>query len=61
MSEITEADLIVNGGAIVTMNAERTIVSDGGIAVRDRRIIAVGKRETIARDYRGQARNRRSE
>ncbi len=45
---MTWADLIVCGSAVVTMNAEREIFLDGGVAVRKDLIIAVGP----ARDLR---------
>ena len=38
-------DLLVLGGIVVTMDGERTILPDGGIAVRDGAIVAVGPRE----------------
>ncbi|MEV7010803.1 amidohydrolase family protein [Streptosporangium sp. NPDC051022] len=39
---MTQADLIVCGSAVVTMNAEREILLDGGVAVRKDLIVAVG-------------------
>ncbi|MDQ3174799.1 MAG: amidohydrolase [Acidobacteriota bacterium] len=46
-------DLVVLGGAIVTMNATRQLIEDGGIAVKGGRIVAVGSRADIARRYTG--------
>ncbi|MDQ3666812.1 MAG: amidohydrolase [Acidobacteriota bacterium] len=46
-------DLVVLGGAIVTMNATRQLIENGGIAVKGGRIVAVGSRADIARRYRG--------
>src|SRR4029453_13821112 len=40
-------DLLVLGGIVVTMDARRTILPDGGIAVRDGGIVAVGPRDEI--------------
>jgi 5-methylthioadenosine/S-adenosylhomocysteine deaminase len=42
------ADLVILGGTVVTMDASRTVIDDGGIAVRDGAILAVGAREAIA-------------
>ncbi len=44
-------DLLVLGGIVVTMDAGRTILQDGGIAVRDGAIVAVGPRDAIARAH----------
>ncbi|MFL6282277.1 MAG: amidohydrolase [Pyrinomonadaceae bacterium] len=44
-------DLIVSGGTIVTMDASRSVIEDGAIAVSGGRIVAVGKRGEIARQY----------
>jgi len=44
-------DLLVVGGTIVTMDQERRVISDGGIAVSQGRIVAVGPRAEIERDY----------
>lgn len=44
-------DLIVSGGTVVTMDATRSVIEDGAIAVEGGRIVAVGKRSDIARQY----------
>lgn len=44
-------DLLVLGGTVVTMDATRRIIEDGGIAVQDGKIIAVGTRAEIASHY----------
>jgi 5-methylthioadenosine/S-adenosylhomocysteine deaminase len=44
-------DLLVLGGIVVTMDAGRTVLPDGGIAVRDGAIVAVGPRDAIARAH----------
>ena len=46
-----QADLLAFG-CIVTMNAENEVVPDGGIAVRDGCILAIGSRTDIERRYR---------
>jgi 5-methylthioadenosine/S-adenosylhomocysteine deaminase len=44
-------DLLVLGGTIVTMDQQRRIIDDGGIAVSRGRIVAVGPRVEIERAY----------
>jgi len=44
-------DLLVLGGTIVTMDQQRRIIDDGGIAVSKGRIVAVGPRAEIERAY----------
>jgi 5-methylthioadenosine/S-adenosylhomocysteine deaminase len=46
-------DLVVNGGIVVTMDANRTIYPDGSLAVRGDKIVAVGAREEISQHYTG--------
>lgn len=41
------ADLIIQNGTIVTMNAEKSIIEQGAIAVRKNKIVAVGKTEEV--------------
>ena len=48
------ADLLLLGGAIVTQDADRTILAEGGIAVRDGAIAATGPAAEIARDWTGE-------
>jgi 5-methylthioadenosine/S-adenosylhomocysteine deaminase len=44
-------DLLVLGGTIVTMDQTRRIIDDGGIAVANGRIVAIGPRAEIERGY----------
>ena len=44
-------DLLVLGGTIVTMDSGRQIIEDGGIAVTQGRIVAIGSRPDIQRHY----------
>ena len=44
-------DLLVLGGTIVTMDQTRRVIPDAGIAVSDGRIVAIGSRAEIERDY----------
>jgi 5-methylthioadenosine/S-adenosylhomocysteine deaminase len=41
-------DLIVSGGAVVTMDARRRVIEDGAVAVAGGRIVAVGTRAEVA-------------
>ena len=45
------ADLLVLGGTIVTMDQTRRIIDDGGIAISNGRIAAIGSRAEIERGY----------
>jgi 5-methylthioadenosine/S-adenosylhomocysteine deaminase len=45
------ADLLITGGTVVTMDAERRILEDGAIAVKGDAILAVGSRGEIAAKY----------
>jgi 5-methylthioadenosine/S-adenosylhomocysteine deaminase len=45
-------DLLVIGGTIVTMDQSRRVIPDGGIAVSQGRIVAIGPRAEIERRYR---------
>lgn len=44
-------DLIISGGTIVTMNAARTVIENGGVAVKGGEIVAVGTSEEITKNY----------
>lgn len=50
-AEKIPADLVVTGGTIVTMDPARNIYSDGAVAVRNDRILAVGKADKIEAAY----------
>jgi 5-methylthioadenosine/S-adenosylhomocysteine deaminase len=45
------ADLIVRGGTIVTMDTVRRVITDGAIAVSQGRIVALGPRAEIEKKY----------
>jgi len=47
-------DLLVRGWYVVTMNPTRDVIHDGAVAVRDRRIVAVGKRADLEARYAAQ-------
>jgi 5-methylthioadenosine/S-adenosylhomocysteine deaminase len=48
---LKRVDLIVSGGTVVTMDASRRVIEDGAVAVEGGRIVAVGKRSDIVRQY----------
>ena len=41
------ADVLISGGAVVTMDAERRVLRDGAVAMRGDRIVAVGPRQVV--------------
>ncbi|MDB5453587.1 MAG: amidohydrolase family protein [Caulobacteraceae bacterium] len=45
-----QADLLVSGPTLITMNAQRHVIEDGALAIRGDRIVAVGKREALTRE-----------
>lgn len=46
-----KVDLIVSGGTVVTMDAERRVLDDGAMAVKDDTIVALGPRVEIEAKY----------
>jgi 5-methylthioadenosine/S-adenosylhomocysteine deaminase len=47
---VNQADLVVHGGMLVTMDAERRVFADGAVVVRDGAIVDIGpSRELVAR------------
>lgn len=44
-----EADLLISGATIITMNAAREVIEDGAVAIRGDRIVAVGKRAELSK------------
>src|SRR5690606_466300 len=46
------ADLILTGGIVVTMDAERRVLDPGAVAIRGSAIAAVGPVESVAAAYR---------
>ena len=47
-----DADLLISGATLITMDGERRVIEDGAIAIAGDKIVAVGKHETITRDVR---------
>ncbi|HYP50145.1 MAG TPA: hypothetical protein VEQ34_04330, partial [Pyrinomonadaceae bacterium] len=50
-AQTNSVDLIVRGGSVVTMDAQKRVVENGAIAVKDGKIVAVGKADEIARQF----------
>jgi len=46
-----KVDIIVAGGTLVTMDAQRRVIEDGAVAIRGDAIVAVGARAEIAAGY----------
>lgn len=46
-----KADLIIVGGTVVTMDKDRRVIENGGIAIRQDKLLAVGTRAEIERGY----------
>lgn len=47
-----DADLLVTGGTIVTMDKENRLIKDGAIAVKNSKIILVGKSSAVSKNLR---------
>lgn len=47
------ADLLVLGGTLITMDASRTVLADGGVAIEEGAIVAVGPADELRREWRG--------
>jgi len=45
---LTEADLLISGATLITMDGERRVIEDGALAIAKDKIVAVGKRAAIA-------------
>lgn len=48
-----QADLLVLNGTVVTMDKDRRVIEDAGVAITGGRIVAVGSSRDIARSYSG--------
>ncbi len=45
--------LVILGGTVVTMDKDRRVIENGGLAIRGDKIVAIGTRAEIARRFRG--------
>ena len=50
---MADVDTLISGGTVITMDAARSILLDGAVAVAGNRIAEVGKREALASRYSG--------
>lgn len=48
---VQDADIVVLGGLVVTMDPKRTVLIDGAIAVRDGAIVALGPRDVVEAEH----------
>ncbi len=46
-SRVTNVDLLIVGGTIVTMNAKREVIENGAIGIKDDKIVMVGTRAEV--------------
>ena len=46
-----EIDVLVKGGMIVTMDAERRVIKDGAVAIKDSRIVWIGSQDEIGEQF----------
>jgi 5-methylthioadenosine/S-adenosylhomocysteine deaminase len=51
MAEMQQADVLITGATVVTMNARREVLRDGAVAIRGERIVGVGRSDEVRRDY----------
>src|SRR2546428_10167986 len=49
----TTVDLIIRGGTVVTMDGSRRVIDNGGVAINDGRIVAVGTAAEMDLNYGG--------
>lgn len=45
-------DLVITGGTVVTMDGQKRVIEDGAVAIKGDKIVGVGKRSEIARQFR---------
>ena len=48
---MTEVDIIISGGLVLTMDENETVIENGAVAIEGENIIAVGKSEEIDANY----------
>jgi 5-methylthioadenosine/S-adenosylhomocysteine deaminase len=47
----TKVDVLLSGGTVLTVDEQRRIIRDGAVAIRGTDIVAVGKRESLEREF----------
>ena len=52
---LPRADLLISGATLITMDGARRVIEDGALAIAGDRIVAVGKREEMARTVQAKA------
>ena len=52
-------DILIEHGTLLTLNAQRHILTDGAVAIAKDRIVAVGKTADLKAKYRRQKNDRR--
>ena len=50
-TQLTNIDLLVRHGYVITMDNQRRIISDGAVAISDRRIVEVGEDHELVERY----------
>ena len=48
----TSVDLMIVGGTVVTMDKDKRVIEDGAVAIKGEKIVGVGKRADIVREFR---------
>jgi 5-methylthioadenosine/S-adenosylhomocysteine deaminase len=51
MVDVREIDLLLTGGTVVTVDADRRVLLDGAVAIDGGRIVAVGPSDEIGQQY----------
>ncbi|MFM9886355.1 MAG: amidohydrolase family protein [Burkholderiales bacterium] len=46
-------DIVIEGGSIITVDAERRVIENGSVAIDGKKIVAVGPMDEVDRQYRG--------
>jgi 5-methylthioadenosine/S-adenosylhomocysteine deaminase len=49
-AKISDVDIIILGGTVVTMDKDRRVIDDGAIAIKNGAIVAVGRRADVMRN-----------